>query len=852
MVEHLLSSLRDLRASIEMNGMVLVLSDDRSELAVRKLLPLAEAQPAKGQIWLEQAAAILEPLAGKVEKFDASTTLALIAKSQTQVLAALGKEKEATTAAQKLQAMTAAQQSALGRLEIAVALFTSTGGNHNKAVALSDSAQRQAAHLKVEAEIREALKLAETVLAADPKSLPARKLCGQCQYLLASNLEHQGQARRPDAVQAHLAAITHFDPEQHAAELMGSHYACAGLRIDLHEYEAASKDARTAADIGGILCAKITPPSVDMLRQTGLAWARHGKAEELAGRPTNALPAHDKAIKAHKRAYELLPSDHYRLWNIFSAQTESASILLATEKLPEAQELTQAALRDLPALVEKEGKASQLLDFAETKLAKLVSSFTNTKLYVTAADTQRAVVLLRRRAETLAGKLPDDFDKSACRGRFTVVKLLHLQKKLQEADTELQEALTEAEKTGSKLFQAEVQRLTSQALRDAGLRERVEAPARAAHQLTQDNDLGWQGIFSTLELARALDYLGKQEESLPFVQMAWDKVEAKTWPDQHPRLRVETANKACDIYHALHMRQPDSARLPAAKQWLQRRHDEALGSRPNNEGTWSSVVAEASGWMAQLVLDGNEATYRTLRTALLKNTAIYRNAELQHRTASICLALPTSGAELADLVQRATTAYASAPESEKHRYARSYSLALIRSGKPADALKIITPLLSRGDTTDWLLQHTLAALAHRTLGDHAAADAELKTISTASDLHQRTLTSAPSPAPPRETPYSLACSSGRPVPDSPLFSQFPLQFLHQHVQRFEASFLQSPKWRHVLSQHTLKRLDRADAQAASFADLYTVCFTFGSHFFEEIHGFDFDWFVQFKDMGDLL
>ncbi|MBK8095189.1 MAG: serine/threonine protein kinase [Verrucomicrobiaceae bacterium] len=740
-VEHLLTSLRDLRASIEMNAMTLVLSNDKSEFAVKKLLRLAVTLPAKGQSWLEQAAAILEPLAGKVEKFDAPTSLALIAKAQTQVLAALGKEKEAAAAAQKLQAMTAATVSAQGRMEIAEKLRTTAGENHNKAVALSDPTQRQAAHLKVEAEIREVLKLAAVVLAEDPKSLPARKLNGQCLHALAYNLQHQGKVRQRDSVQAFLAAISHFDPEQHATELSESHYACAGSHLDLYEYDAASKHARSSADILEALSGSTTPASEDLFRRTGLAWARHAKAEDLAGRPATALTANDKAIKAHKRAFELLPSNHNRLWDIASAQVENTSILLATKKLPEAQELTQAALRELPTLIEKESKTTQILDFADNKLAKLAGNFITASLYGTAADIQRAVILLRRRAEKLTGHLPDDFEKSAYRSRFSVVKLLHLQKKPQEAEAELQTALTEAEKGGSKLYQAEAQKFASSVLREVGVRDRVEAYARTAHQLAQENDLGWRGTFCTLELVRALEYLGKQEEALPLVQIAWDKVEAKTWPGQHERLRVEVTRRACELHHSLHIRQPNAARLPAAQQWLQRLHDEALRSQPKNEGAWSSVVADASGWMTQLVLDGDAATFRTLRTALLKNTAPFGSAGLQHRTASICLALPADGAELADIVQRAAAAYKNAPQAEKHRYAYTQSLSLIRSGKSAEALKIITPWLGRGNTTDWLMRHALSSLAHRALGDTAAADAELKTISTASDLHQRTLTS---------------------------------------------------------------------------------------------------------------
>jgi serine/threonine protein kinase len=736
---HLLTSLRELRHSIEMNGMALVLSNDRSEHAVKKLTTLAEQHPAEGQNWLQEAADTLTPLVGKVENFDAVASLGLIASSQSQVLAALGKANEAADAARKLAEMSAAQDTARGRVDIAAALLARAKGDLERAVPMTGEARQQVFEAAEEA-IRAALKPLEADLAADPEFAAARLVQGNGLRQLGNCLHYLNRKR--EAADAFAAAVSFFDPKLHALDLREIHYSCASSLIDLRDTEAARNHASKAATIAEALCAtKDTPPDTETLRRAGLAWTRLGVVEDQAGRSAESLAAHERGVESLTRAAGMNSRDHYIVWDLMSTKLAAAQKLLSLHKLPEAMELTNTILPELPDLAEKELKISVLQDFIGNKLGKLLGQFQSVGMHGLAADVTRSMIVLRRRAEALEGRLPEDPSTSACSMRFELVKLLHLQQKPEEAEAELKDALSEAEDSGSKALLAEAQKSASRAFREAKLYAQAEAHARAAHQIAQDQDLGWRGLFCTIELIEALRYAGKSEEALTHAEKAWELAEKKNWPGEHDRLRVSIASAATQSFHALHIQNPDEARIPAARLWAKRRHEEGLRSNPENEGAWRSMLEDTSLWMAHLVLEGQVADYRTLRTDLLKNTAPFPHGDLQQRTAFICLALPAEDAELDEITRRVEAAYRIASAADKARYAKILALALVRNGEAARALALTAPQLGSGDTQDWLLLHAVTALAHRQLGDHVAADSVLKDISNASESHQRHLTS---------------------------------------------------------------------------------------------------------------
>lgn len=726
-VPHFLSALRDMRAAIEMSGMRLPAQGVQSKQAALTLAEMALKQPKEGLAWLEQASHILEPLADKVEDFDARTSLGHISTAQQKVLKALGMEKEAAAMAQRQQAVVRELATAKSKSEHARALIDTANGDFSRALKLTGQ-EKTAAMAAIVPSLNTAVKLAEEALAAEPVNVQFRDTLGYGLRNLGACLHHQ--KLRLEALDAFEKSLRAYDPVAHRVRLLESHGSCTRLLMEMQDHAGAEKHARAATMLADAICAHAAPPPAasDFQAAAG-AWQQLG---QVISPPEARLAALQKAVGYARKSLEMEPVSSFNQWELRRKLALLAEQQAALKALSEAQETTTQILAGLPALAQLEKSGATITAFANERLQPLIYKLRDANLLSTAVDACRVLIILRQRLEAL-GISPTESAQILMKVRIDLAALLMRKGSLAEADAEIKEVIAQATNRSPATL-AEAHHYVRYILSAAGRNQEAERHARAAYDISTRHDLGWWRPFYANLLCLELQGLGKLEEAEALALSAWDEAAKTRWPGEAVSLRADLAGRICNLHHSLYLKQPDSSRDAGAREWVRQWYDALPLEKQLAAGNFTSAT---SHWMAALAEDGQNKDYQALRTQWLKLKKPSANDDMQSRITLAALLLPAEGEELKNIIASATAAHASKPNNWT---ALTQALALIRAEKARDALPLITPYLN-GDLGRWFVAHALAALAHRHMGQPAEAEVFLKKIASAPEDRQRFLTS---------------------------------------------------------------------------------------------------------------
>jgi serine/threonine protein kinase len=686
---------------------------------IDRLGKLAETDPAATLPALTKAREMIEPLFGKVEGGDLAGTLSMLYGRLRVAYAKLGRDKEAQEMENALGALPGRDSTPLGKHQVGQTLYDQARTEYDKANSLPQD-QRAEALAKVEAQRLKAHALLEQAAGKDPANTDFRGSLGSS-WRLKAMIERALNQKR-EAIADYQKSATAYDTVKHGASIIDSHKDAADVLRELKDYQEAAAAYQRAAKLADERLAQLgDKASGGELSRASSCWSGLGGVQISLNNVSEGLKSLDEALKRRQRANAVEPANRNLHWDLITLEMEIMIQRLRAKQSVPPVETAVPHLKDLASLLKDETDHGRLQRLNDTQAGQLHSLLRDQKRLPEATVLLRHLIAIRQRMETLKG-WPTDLAKLSFGARASLVALLTEQQLTAEAATEEKALLTDAESSGSPMVQAEVHdRLWSWL---SGLRKYAEseAHARAAHDLAQKNDLGWRGISYSSNLGSALVSQQKNEEAEKILLAAWEKAAKQTWPGEPLRLRGDLAIRLSSVYHNMHMKQPDAARDTASRVWIARAAEQCPLEKFTNESEFNHATQHWLGWLAQLADEGRVDEYQKQRSAFLQAAKPFTapNSTLE-RVARAALLLPLQGDDLKRMVEGAAKAYQSNSNDEWLRLTQC--LALVRSGKAAEALATAQPMLKTGDNTRYCLIQPIVALAHRQLGQHAESDA---------------------------------------------------------------------------------------------------------------------------------
>jgi len=713
-----LRSIEDWRKSIEMAGNV-VLNGRNVKGDIDRLGKLAATDPATALPWLVQAREALEPLFGKVDGGDVAGTLAMVYGRLQDAYAKLGRTQEARAMEEALTALPGRENTPQGTHQVALTMYDQARAEYDKANTLPQD-QRAAALAKVEAQRLKAHALLEKAAGKEPADADFRGSLGSS-WRLKANIDRALNQKREAIVDLE-KSITFFDPAKHAASIIDSIKDAADLLRDLKDYKVAAERYQHAAKLADERCASLGDKASGGERiRASSCWSGLAGLQATQQDMTNAQKSFEEAIKRRRQAHELEPAHRGYHWDLLAVELDFLLRRVQARMQVPALEAAVPTLKDMPALLKDETDYYRIERINDSQLGPLYGIAREQKRLPEAQMWLKHLIAFRQRMEALKG-WPADLSKLSFGGRVSLVALLTEQKLTAEAEAEKTTLLADVVACGSPLVLAETHDRLCAWLSGMGRHADAEIHARTAFDLAQKNDLGWRGILYASNFGGALCGQQKNEEGEKVLLAAWEKAAQKTWPGEHPRLRGDVALRLCSAYHNMHMKQPAAARDDAARVWVRRAAEHCLLEKNTSEGDFNFATNHWTGWLAQLVDEGRIDEYQKQRALFSQHAKRFTSpASTLERVARASLLLPLEGDDLKRAVEGAAKAFQVNPNDEWNR--ATQCLALLRSGKAADALATAAPILKTSDISRGCLILPIAALAHRQLGQHAEADA---------------------------------------------------------------------------------------------------------------------------------
>ncbi len=720
--EFTLRALDDWARSVEMAGYQVMGQSVKND--VERLSKLAASNPSAGVPLLVSARRMLEPLLGKTDgKNDLAAAYGMLTGSLRDNLAKLGRAAEAAEVGAALDAHLGGARTAAELHEAGKAALALAKTDWDRHFSLPDSEQ-PAAMEKIEAQRAKAHPQLEQAVEKEPENPDHRDtLAGS--WRLKGRIEKK-LGHSAEAAAAFGKAFALLDPEKHADAIADAHVEFGEALRNAKEYAAAVPHYRAAIRQRDARCAQTAPPPTGFdFSRAGQPWSALANCQFNLGDNAGSLASLRETLKHRQRAHDMEPDNRAWHWDLAVTQMEIVLRLANCGELIPPIESAVPCLKDLKAFFQGEADLPRLRRYSDSPLNGVHDLLRKQKRLSEAAAVLRHIITLRQRIEELDGGVKV-FDKSSISARISLAVVLEEQHLAPEASAELGAALADAAKTAQPVILVDTHLAARGGFDTLRKHEAAEHHARIAYDIAQENDTGWRAIRAANSLGSTLTKRGRHAEAEKILLEAWEKAAALGEPGEHADLRAHTAAVLCDVHHGMHMGKPDAERAAAARVWV-RRAAEARPLDPKmSESEFNSAVLNWMGWLAQLADEGNTGEYRRQRTTLLLAAKNFSYQTTRERVAKAALLLPAEGAELKQATEGAAAAFQSNPSDEWLRF--GHCLALLRTGRVQESLDTVQPLLKSADTARSCYAVVLTALAHRKLGRHDEADAQIAAI----------------------------------------------------------------------------------------------------------------------------